>query len=156
MTIEASTIALAPTDGPLAGIRVFDVSRVYAASITVMLLGDCGADVLKIGHPMGNAVRTHGCNREGHGLWAKVISRNERTITLNFSTPEGQKLRRRLAADADVLVENFRPGTIHRGHRRRFDACSSEGSSSGRPHARPRMTATRPVGTGLLKGLLVG
>jgi crotonobetainyl-CoA:carnitine CoA-transferase CaiB-like acyl-CoA transferase len=68
MTIEASTNAPAPTDGPLAGIRVFDVSTVYAAPITAMLLGDCGADVIKIERPMGNPTRTHGWNREGHGL----------------------------------------------------------------------------------------
>ena len=55
--------------GPLDGIKVLDVSTVYAAPITAMLLGDMGADVLKVEHPNGDPARTHGWNREGHGLW---------------------------------------------------------------------------------------
>jgi crotonobetainyl-CoA:carnitine CoA-transferase CaiB-like acyl-CoA transferase len=99
---------------PLAGIRVLDVSTVYAAPITAMLLGDFGAEVIKIEHPTGDPARTHGWNREGHGLWWKVISRNKRTMTLNFSKPQGQDILRRLVADADVLVENFRPGVMEK------------------------------------------
>src|SRR5215218_7136837 len=100
--------------GPLAGIRVLDVSTVYAAPITAMLLGDYGADVIKVEHPKGDPARTHGWNREGHGLWWKVISRNERTVTLNLGKPDGQELLRQLAAEADVLVENFRPGVMEK------------------------------------------
>jgi len=100
--------------GPLAGIRVLDVSTVYAAPITAMLLGDFGADVVKIEHPNGDPARTHGWNREGHGLWWKVIARNKRTMTLSFSKPPGQDILRRLVADADVLVENFRPGVMEK------------------------------------------
>ena len=100
--------------GPLAGIRVLDVSTVYAAPITAMMLGDFGADVIKVEHPRGDPARTHGWNREGHGLWWKVISRNKRTMTLNFGKPEGQEILRRLVADADVLVENFRPGVMEK------------------------------------------
>jgi crotonobetainyl-CoA:carnitine CoA-transferase CaiB-like acyl-CoA transferase len=100
--------------GPLSGIRVLDISTVYAAPITAMLLGDFGADVVKVEHPQGDPARTHGWNREGHGLWWKVIARNKRTITLNFGTTQGQDLLRRLAADADVLVENFRPGVMEK------------------------------------------
>jgi crotonobetainyl-CoA:carnitine CoA-transferase CaiB-like acyl-CoA transferase len=100
--------------GPLAGIRVLDVSTVYAAPITAMLLGDFGADVIKVEHPNGDPARTHGWNREGHGLWWKVISRNKRTVTLNLGKPEGQDILRRLVADADVLVENFRPGVMEK------------------------------------------
>jgi crotonobetainyl-CoA:carnitine CoA-transferase CaiB-like acyl-CoA transferase len=100
--------------GPLTGIRVLDVSTVYAAPITAMLLGDHGADVIKVEHPRGDPARTHGWNREGHGLWWKVISRNKRTVTLNLGKPEGQELLRRLVADADVLVENFRPGVMEK------------------------------------------
>jgi crotonobetainyl-CoA:carnitine CoA-transferase CaiB-like acyl-CoA transferase len=108
---------MAPRDhgaGPLSGIRVLDISTVYAAPITAMLLGDFGADVVKVEHPQGDPARTHGWNREGHGLWWKVIARNKRTITLNFGTTQGQDLLRRLAADADVLVENFRPGVMEK------------------------------------------
>jgi crotonobetainyl-CoA:carnitine CoA-transferase CaiB-like acyl-CoA transferase len=98
----------------LAGLRVLDVSTVYAAPITAMLLGDFGAEVIKVEHPRGDPARTHGWNREGHGLWWKVISRNKRTMTLNLGTPQGQDILRRLVADADVLVENFRPGVMER------------------------------------------
>jgi crotonobetainyl-CoA:carnitine CoA-transferase CaiB-like acyl-CoA transferase len=98
----------------LAGLRVLDISTVYAAPITAMLLGDFGAEVIKVEHPRGDPARTHGWNREGHGLWWKVISRNKRTMTLNLGTPQGQDILRRLVADADVLVENFRPGVMER------------------------------------------
>jgi crotonobetainyl-CoA:carnitine CoA-transferase CaiB-like acyl-CoA transferase len=100
--------------GPLDGIKVLDVSTVYAAPITAMLLGDMGADVLKVEHPNGDPARTHGWNREGHGLWWKVIARNKRAVTLNLGKPEGQELLRELVADADVIVENFRPGVMEK------------------------------------------
>jgi crotonobetainyl-CoA:carnitine CoA-transferase CaiB-like acyl-CoA transferase len=99
---------------PLTGIRVLDVSTVYAAPITGMLLGDFGADVIKIEHPQGDPARTHGWNHEGHGLWYKVIARNKRSMTLNFSKPAGQDILRRLISDTDVLIENFRPGVMER------------------------------------------
>ena len=99
---------------PLTGLKVLDISTVYAAPITAMLLGDMGADVLKVEHPSGDPARTHGWDREGHGLWWKVIARNKRAVTLKLSTPEGQELLRELAADADVLVENFRPGVLEK------------------------------------------
>jgi crotonobetainyl-CoA:carnitine CoA-transferase CaiB-like acyl-CoA transferase len=97
----------ATVDGPLRGIRVLDISTVYAAPITAMLLGDFGADVIKVEHPVGDPARSHGANKDGHGLWWKVIS-------LNLGTPEGQQIFRALARDADVLVENFRPGVLEK------------------------------------------
>jgi crotonobetainyl-CoA:carnitine CoA-transferase CaiB-like acyl-CoA transferase len=100
--------------GPLTGVRVLDLGTVYAAPITAMLLGDFGADVIKVEHPSGDPARTHGWNREGHGLWWKVISRNKRTTTLDLGAPQGQELLRRLVAEADVLVENFRPGVMEK------------------------------------------
>jgi crotonobetainyl-CoA:carnitine CoA-transferase CaiB-like acyl-CoA transferase len=100
--------------GPLEGIRVLDLSTVYAAPITAMLLGDYGADVLKVEHPRGDPARTHGHNKDGHGLWWKVISRNKRTVTLNLSHPSGREILERLALDADVLIENFRPGVMEK------------------------------------------
>ena len=102
--------------GPLTGIRVLDLGTVYAAPIAAMLLGDYGADVIKVEHPDGDPARTHGYNKHGHGLWSKVISRNKRTVTLNIAKPEGQELLRRLVEHADVLVENFRPGVMERWH----------------------------------------
>ena len=86
---DPSTAAVTPPTGPLTGIKVLDVSTVYAAPITAMLLGDLGADVLKVEHPRGDPARTHGWNREGHGLWWKVVARNKRTATLNVGKPEG-------------------------------------------------------------------
>jgi crotonobetainyl-CoA:carnitine CoA-transferase CaiB-like acyl-CoA transferase len=103
-----------PAHGALTGIKVLDISTVYAAPITAMLLGDFGADVVKIEHPSGDPARSHGANKNGHGLWWKVISRNKRCVTLNLSTPEGQQILRDLVADADVLVENFRPGVLEK------------------------------------------
>lgn len=111
---EGGRNEMAAPPGPLSGIKVLDVSTVYAAPITAMLLGDMGADVLKVEHPKGDPARTHGWNREGHGLWWKVIARNKRAITLNFGHPEGQEILRELAADADVVVENFRPGVMEK------------------------------------------
>src|ERR1700674_2363529 len=95
--------------GPLNGIRVLDISTVYAAPITAMLLGDYGADVLKIEHPRGDPARTHGHGKEGHGLWWKVISRKKQAVPLTLSHRAGRELLEQLAADADVLIENFRP-----------------------------------------------
>jgi crotonobetainyl-CoA:carnitine CoA-transferase CaiB-like acyl-CoA transferase len=103
-----------PAPGPLEGIRVLDLGTVYAAPIAAMLLGDYGADVLKIEHPRGDPARTHGHNKDGHGLWWKVISRNKRTVTLNLAHPTGKQMLERLAADADVLIENFRPGVMEK------------------------------------------
>jgi hypothetical protein len=103
-----------PAPGPLEGIRVLDLGTVYAAPIAAMLLGDYGADVIKVEHPRGDPARTHGHNKDGHGLWWKVISRNKRTVTLNLGRPEGRELLEGLVAEADVLIENFRPGVMEK------------------------------------------
>jgi crotonobetainyl-CoA:carnitine CoA-transferase CaiB-like acyl-CoA transferase len=79
-----------------------------------MMLGDYGADVVKVEHPRGDPARTHGHNKDGYGLWWKVIARNKRTVTLNLGHPEGRELLERLAIDADVLIENFRPGVMEK------------------------------------------
>jgi len=100
--------------GPLHGIRVLDISTVYAAPISAMLLGDFGAEVIKIEHPVGDPARSHGANKNGHGLWWKVISRNKRCVTLNLGRPAGQRILRELVTDADVLIENFRPGVLEK------------------------------------------
>jgi crotonobetainyl-CoA:carnitine CoA-transferase CaiB-like acyl-CoA transferase len=79
-----------------------------------MLLGDFGADVIKIEHPRGDAVRTHGYTKDGVNLWWKMLSRNKRSVTCDLSAPDGQRLMRKLVESADVLIENFRPGTLER------------------------------------------
>jgi crotonobetainyl-CoA:carnitine CoA-transferase CaiB-like acyl-CoA transferase len=112
-----STEAAAPDEagaGPLSGIRVLDISTVYAAPIAAMLLGDFGAEVIKVEHPRGDPARTHGASKDGHGLWWKVIARNKRTMTLVLSKPEGRDVLLELVRDSDVLIENFRPGVLER------------------------------------------
>jgi crotonobetainyl-CoA:carnitine CoA-transferase CaiB-like acyl-CoA transferase len=111
---ETTGVGSTPARGPLHGIRVLDISTVYAAPITAMMLGDYVADVIKIEHPSGDPARTHGARKNGHGLWWKVISRNKTCITLNLGTAEGQQMLRDLVVDADVLVENFRPGVLEK------------------------------------------
>ena len=98
----------------LAGLRVLDVSTLFAGPMAATMLGDFGADVIKIEHPRGDPVRYHGASKNGVGLWGKVVGRNKRGITLYLGTPEGQEVFRRLVAQADVVIENFRPGTLER------------------------------------------
>jgi crotonobetainyl-CoA:carnitine CoA-transferase CaiB-like acyl-CoA transferase len=98
----------------LGGIRVLDASTLFAGPLAATILGDFGAEVLKIEHPRGDPVRDHGYSKDGIPLWWKMLSRNKRTITLNLSKVQGQSIMEQLVADADVLVENFRPGTLER------------------------------------------
>jgi len=100
--------------GALDGIRVLDIATVFAGPMAAAHLGDFGADVVKVEHPRGDPARHHGQHKDGVPLWWKVVGRNKRTITLDLSTPRGQALFRKLAATADVLIENFRPGTLER------------------------------------------
>lgn len=102
-------------DGPLSGIRVLDVATVLAAPLCAQILGDFGADVIKVEHPEGgDSLRGHGQSKHGHGLWWKTVGRNKRTIAINLSVPAGAELLRRLVSTSDVLIENFRPGTMER------------------------------------------
>jgi crotonobetainyl-CoA:carnitine CoA-transferase CaiB-like acyl-CoA transferase len=101
-------------DGPLAGLRVLDAATLFAGPLAATFLGDFGADVVKIEHPRGDPVRLHGPAKDGVPLWWKVVARNKRAVTLDLSRPEGQELFVRLAERADVVVENFRPGTLER------------------------------------------
>lgn len=100
---------------PLDGVRVLDVSTIIAGPLCCQVLGDYGADVVKVEHPrMGDSLRGHGPHKDGVALWWKEISRNKQTVAIDLSMPEGADVLRRLALDADVLVENFRPGTLER------------------------------------------
>ena len=98
--------------GPLQGIKVLDLATLFAGPLAATLLGDFGADVIKIEHPKGDPVRSHGHVKNGINLWWKMIGRNKRAITLNLSRTEAQAILLDLAAQADVLIENFRPGTL--------------------------------------------
>jgi len=94
-------------------VRVLDVSTVIAAPLAAMILGDFGAEVIKIEHPQGgDSARTHGDDREGVPLWWLMLSRNKKCITLYLGSEEGQEVFRSLAASAHVVIENFRPGTM--------------------------------------------
>jgi crotonobetainyl-CoA:carnitine CoA-transferase CaiB-like acyl-CoA transferase len=101
--------------GPLAGLRVLDVSTVLAGPLSCQILGDFGADVIKVEHPTrGDSFRTHGRQKDGQGLWWKSVSRNKRHIGLYLGDPDGAEVFLRLADEADVVVENFRPGTLEK------------------------------------------
>ncbi|GGR17419.1 CaiB/BaiF CoA transferase family protein [Streptomyces roseolus] len=100
---------------PLQGLRVLDLATLFAGPLAAMMLGDFGADVVKVEHPRKpDPSRGHGPAKDGVGLWWKVLGRNKRAVTLDLSTPGGRDALLRLAADADVIVENFRPGTLER------------------------------------------
>ena len=101
-------------DAPLTGIRVLDLATILAGPLAATFLGDFGADVIKVEHPRGDSIRSHGASKDGHGLLWKVVGRNKRTVTLDLSKPEGADLLLRLAERADVLIENFRPGVMER------------------------------------------
>ena len=94
---------------------VLDCATLFAGPLAATVLGDYGADVIKIEHPtQSDPSRTHGRAKDGIGLWWKMLGRNKRTVTLNLSHPDGAEVLRTLAAKADVLIENFRPGTLER------------------------------------------
>ncbi|WP_307796601.1 CaiB/BaiF CoA transferase family protein [Actinomadura barringtoniae] len=105
---------MAPT-GPLDGVVVLDLATLFAGPLAATVLGDYGAEVIKVEHPVkGDPARTHGHAKDGHGLWWKMLGRNKKAVTCDLSVPEGADLVRKLAAGADVLIENFRPGTLER------------------------------------------
>lgn len=102
------------TRAALDGVRVIDVATLFAGPLAATILGDFGAEVLKIEHPRGDPARSHGHAKNGVGLWWTMLARNKKAITLYLGAPAGQDLFRRLVRDADVVVENFRPGTLER------------------------------------------
>jgi formyl-CoA transferase len=100
---------------PLEGVRVIDVATLGAGPWLATRLADFGADVIKVEHPSaGDPIRLLGWFDGDVPLWWKVDSRNKRCITLDLKQPEGQRILAQLVRDADVLVENFRPGTLER------------------------------------------
>ncbi len=101
--------------GPLKGLRVIDAGTMIAGPLATTLLADFGADVIKLEQPgIGDPMRHWTPVKDDRSLWWKVIARNKRLITLSLSVPKGQELLRRLIANADILVENYRPGTFER------------------------------------------
>lgn len=103
------------TSGPLSGVRVLDVSTILAGPLAAQILGDYGADVIKIEHPEhGDGMRGHGPSKDGVPIWWTELARNKRTVGLYLGEPEGAEVFKRLAETADVVIENFRPGTLER------------------------------------------
>ncbi|WP_328556075.1 CaiB/BaiF CoA transferase family protein [Streptomyces sp. NBC_00358] len=101
--------------GSLDGLRVLDLATLFAGPLAATLLGDFGAEVVKVEHPVQpDPSRGHGPSKDGIGLWWKLLGRNKRTITLDLSKRGGRATLLRLAADADVIIENFRPGTLEK------------------------------------------
>lgn len=101
--------------GPLGGLRVIDAATLFAGPLAATFLGDFGADVTKIEHPRRpDAARGHGPQRDGVNLWWKTLGRNKRAATIDLSAAEGAELLLRLVERSDVLIENFRPGTLER------------------------------------------
>lgn len=99
----------------LQDIKVIDIATLFAGPMAATMLGDFGADVIKIEHPKnGDPVRTHGSSKNGVGLWWKMLSRNKKSVTLYLGSPEGQEIFKKLVKDADVVIENFRPGTLEK------------------------------------------
>src|SRR6185437_2624190 len=123
----------------LSGVRVLDLATLFAGPLAATLLGDFGAEVIKVEHPtQPDPSRGHGPSKDGVGLWWKLLGRNKRTITLDLSTAGGRATLLRLAGTADVIIENFRPGTLEK-----WDLGWPELSA-----ANPRLVLARVTGFG--------
>ncbi len=102
------------SQGPVAGLRVIDCATILAGPLAATILGDFGAEVVKVEHPRGDALRGMGHGKDGVGLWWKVAARNKRCIVLDLKQPDGAEALKALVRGADVLIENFRTGTLER------------------------------------------
>jgi crotonobetainyl-CoA:carnitine CoA-transferase CaiB-like acyl-CoA transferase len=99
---------------PLSGLRVLDLTRVLSGPFCTALLGDLGADVIKVEAPEGDQVRRAGAIRDGLSWYFANFNRNKRSARIDLRKPEGREVLGRLIARSDVLVENFRPGVLAR------------------------------------------
>jgi len=104
---------VAKAKGPLAGVRVLDLTRVLAGPFCAMMLGDMGAEVIKVEEPgKGDDTRSWPPFVGGESTYFMSVNRSKKSITLNLKAKEGQEIFRKLAKKCDVLLENFRPGTM--------------------------------------------
>lgn len=100
---------------PLSGLTIIDAATMLAAPWAAAFLGDYGARVIKVEHPeRGDTVRAYGKLKDGVSLFWKTLGRNKEAVTLNLGKPEGQEIFKKLAAKADVVIENYRPSTMER------------------------------------------
>ncbi|MFE2458977.1 CaiB/BaiF CoA transferase family protein [Streptomyces sp. NPDC059402] len=137
--VTSATAAPAVSPAPLTGLRVLDLATLFAGPLAATMLGDFGAEVIKVEHPTRpDPSRGHGPSKDGIGLWWKLLGRNKHTITLDLSKPAGRATLLRLAATADIVVENFRPGTLEK-----WDLGWDELSA-----VNPRLVLTRVTGFG--------
>lgn len=101
--------------GPLAGIKVLELGTLIAGPFCSRMLAEFGADVIKIESPEGgDPIRQWRVLKDGTSLWWSVQSRNKKSLTLNLKDPEGQEIARKLALDADIIIENYRPGVLEK------------------------------------------
>jgi crotonobetainyl-CoA:carnitine CoA-transferase CaiB-like acyl-CoA transferase len=100
--------------GPLSGLRVLEIGHFVAAPFCTRMLGDLGADIIKIEPPQGDPVRQWGDQIDGNSLWWSMHGRNKRSVTLNLKSPRAVEIVLGLVEKCDVLVENFRPGQLGR------------------------------------------
>jgi formyl-CoA transferase len=102
-------------NGPLQGLKVIELGTLIAGPFCARMLAEFGAEVIKIEAPEGgDQIRGWRKMYEGTSLWWYVQSRNKKSVTLNLRTPEGQEIVRQLAREADIVVENFRPGALEK------------------------------------------
>ncbi|MFZ6726042.1 CaiB/BaiF CoA transferase family protein [Undibacterium sp. MH2W] len=105
----------APKHGPLAGIKVLELGTLIAGPFCSRMLAEFGAEVIKVESPgIGDPLRQWRVLKDGTSLWWSVQARNKKSLTLNMKSPEGQKIAQRLALDADIIIENYRPGVLEK------------------------------------------
>lgn len=102
------------SNGPLTGLRVLELSNVVAGPSACQILGDFGAEIIKIEHPTGDGLRRQGHTKNGVPLWWSVLGRNKKSVTMYLGDPECAEILKKMVKDADVLVEGFRPGTLEK------------------------------------------
>ena len=101
-----------PVSGPLHQLRVLELGSLIAGPFAGQLLGDYGAEVIKVEPPKGDPMRRWGVVHEGEGLWWTSIARNKKSVVLDLHSEAGAAAVRRLASTADIVIENFRPGQL--------------------------------------------
>ncbi len=108
-----TALDMIPTSRPLAGVRVLEMGALIAGPFCCKILAEFGADVVKLEPPgLGDPLRKWRYLKDGTSVWWHVQSRNKRSVTVDLRKPEGQAIARALAVKADIVVENFRPGTL--------------------------------------------
>ena len=108
-------MASAATAGPLSGLKVLELGQLIAGPFAAKMFAEFGAEVVKIEPPgTGDPLRQWRLLHDGTSLWWYVQARNKKSVTVDLRAPEGQEIARRLARDADIVIENFRPGTLEK------------------------------------------